>query len=82
MFTSHTRLFHSYGLEETVVNIIDRYSLLNYNYFEKAVLFLDMFVFLDQATSTVEVDPDAIEKLRVSRKDFMHAFEHDIKPVS
>ncbi|XP_071101101.1 vesicle-fusing ATPase-like isoform X1 [Haliotis cracherodii] len=36
---------------------------------------------LIKATSTVEVDPDAIEKLRVSRVDFMHAFQHDVKPA-
>ena len=30
----------------------------------------------------MEVDPDAIDKLRVVRSDFMHALQYDIKPVS
>jgi len=35
-----------------------------------------------QAASKVEVDPEAGEKLRVTRQDFLHSFENDIKPVS
>jgi vesicle-fusing ATPase len=30
----------------------------------------------------VEVDPEAMEKILVTRKDFMHALENDVKPVS
>lgn len=37
---------------------------------------------LIKASSKVEVDPEAIEKLLVTRTDFMHALENDIKPVS
>lgn len=37
---------------------------------------------LIKASSKVEVDPDAMEKLLVTRKDFMHALENDVKPVS
>ena len=29
----------------------------------------------------VEVDPDAMEKLMVTRSDFLHALENDIKPA-
>jgi hypothetical protein len=29
----------------------------------------------------VEIDPDAAEKLRICRADFMYALENDIKPV-
>ena len=29
----------------------------------------------------MEIDPDAADKLQVSRADFMHAFENDVKPV-
>jgi len=36
---------------------------------------------LIKASSKVEVDPEAGEKLMVDRKDFLHAFENDIKPV-
>lgn len=36
---------------------------------------------LIKATSKVEVDPDAVEKLKITRADFLHALEHDIKPV-
>lgn len=36
---------------------------------------------LIKATSKVQVDPEAIEKLMVTRADFMHALEHDIKPA-
>lgn len=36
---------------------------------------------LIKATSKVEVDPAALEKLLVCRDDFMLAFEHDIKPA-
>ena len=35
-----------------------------------------------QASSKVEIDPDAPEKLLVTMADFMSAIEHDIKPVS
>lgn len=37
---------------------------------------------LIKASSKVEVDPEAMEKLLVNRADFLHAFENDIKPVS
>lgn len=37
---------------------------------------------LIKASSKVEVDPEAIEKLLVTRTDFMLALENDIKPVS
>ena len=37
---------------------------------------------LIKASSKVEVDPEAGEKLMVSRSDFLHALENDIKPVS
>jgi vesicle-fusing ATPase len=37
---------------------------------------------LIKAASKVEVDPAAMEKLMINRGDFMHALEHDIKPVS
>ena len=36
---------------------------------------------LVKADSKVQVDPEALEKLRISRDDFMHALEHDIKPA-
>lgn len=36
---------------------------------------------LIKAASKVEVDPAAMEKLVVSRSDFLHALEHDIKPA-
>jgi vesicle-fusing ATPase len=36
---------------------------------------------LVKAASKVEVDPDAAEKLIVSRADFMHALENDVKPA-
>ncbi|XP_056010319.1 vesicle-fusing ATPase-like isoform X2 [Ostrea edulis] len=36
---------------------------------------------LIKATNTVEVDPDAVEKLFITRKDFMHALEHDCSPA-
>ncbi|XP_025100373.1 vesicle-fusing ATPase-like isoform X1 [Pomacea canaliculata] len=36
---------------------------------------------LIKASSTVEVDPDAMEKLRIRRTDFMHALQHDVKPA-
>ena len=35
-----------------------------------------------QASSKVEVDPEATEKIKVCREDFLHALEFDIKPVS
>lgn len=37
---------------------------------------------LIKAASKVEVDPEAMEKLLVNRGDFLHALEHDVKPVS
>lgn len=37
---------------------------------------------LIKAASKVEIDPSAMEKLLVNREDFMHALEHDIKPVN
>ncbi|XP_040577077.1 vesicle-fusing ATPase 1 [Lepeophtheirus salmonis] len=36
---------------------------------------------LVKASSKVEIDPDAAEKLVVTRSDFFHALEHDIKPA-
>ncbi|XP_032455485.1 vesicle-fusing ATPase isoform X1 [Nasonia vitripennis] len=36
---------------------------------------------LIKASSKVEVDPAAMEKLMVSRTDFLHALENDIKPA-
>ncbi len=36
---------------------------------------------LVKASSKVEVDPDAAEKLMVTKADFEHALEHDIKPA-
>ncbi|XP_058800718.1 vesicle-fusing ATPase 1-like [Phymastichus coffea] len=36
---------------------------------------------LIKASSKVEVDPSAMEKLMVSRTDFLHALENDIKPA-
>ena len=36
---------------------------------------------LIKASSKVEVDPAAMEKLMVSRADFRHALENDVKPV-
>lgn len=37
---------------------------------------------LIKAASKVEVDPAAMEKLMVTKSDFFHALEHDVKPVS
>lgn len=37
---------------------------------------------LIKASTKVEVDPEAMEKLMVERADFLHALENDIKPVS
>ena len=34
-----------------------------------------------KVTNKVEVDPDAMQKLRITRADFLHALEHDIKPA-
>lgn len=36
---------------------------------------------LIKASSKVEVDPEAMEKILVTRKDFMHALENDVKPA-
>lgn len=36
---------------------------------------------LIKASSKVEVDPDALEKLIVCRNDFLHALENDVKPA-
>jgi len=35
-----------------------------------------------QATSKVEIDPEATEKLQVMMADFRHALQNDVKPVS
>lgn len=37
---------------------------------------------LIKAASKVEVDPSAMEKLMVTRDDFFHALDNDVKPVS
>ena len=34
-----------------------------------------------QATSKVEIDPEAVEKLKVTMSDFRHALANDVKPV-
>ncbi|XP_022199434.2 vesicle-fusing ATPase 1 [Nilaparvata lugens] len=36
---------------------------------------------LIKASSKVEVDPEAMDKFKLSRSDFLHALEHDIKPA-
>ncbi|XP_055869849.1 vesicle-fusing ATPase-like [Biomphalaria glabrata] len=36
---------------------------------------------LIKATSKVEVDTEAIERLKITRADFLHALQHDIKPA-
>uniref|UniRef100_A0A146LHD2 Vesicle-fusing ATPase n=1 Tax=Lygus hesperus TaxID=30085 RepID=A0A146LHD2_LYGHE len=36
---------------------------------------------LIKAASKVEVDPEAMKKLRIERGDFLHALENDIKPA-
>ncbi|GFN82936.1 vesicle-fusing ATPase-like [Plakobranchus ocellatus] len=36
---------------------------------------------LIKATSKVEVDTDAVAKLKITRSDFLHALQHDIKPA-
>ena len=36
---------------------------------------------LIKASSKVEVDPDALQKLNITRADFLHALEHDVKPA-
>ncbi|XP_015906120.2 vesicle-fusing ATPase 1 [Parasteatoda tepidariorum] len=36
---------------------------------------------LIKASSKVELDPDATEKIKVTREDFLHALENDIKPA-
>ncbi|CAG0913410.1 unnamed protein product [Notodromas monacha] len=36
---------------------------------------------LVKASSKVEIDPEAAEKLMVNRGDFMHALENDVKPA-
>ncbi|CAG2254590.1 NSF [Mytilus edulis] len=36
---------------------------------------------LIKASSKVEVDPEAMEKILVTRKDFLHALENDVKPA-
>ena len=43
---------------------------------------LCLFLTLIQASSKVEVDPDATEKLKVTRGDFLNALANDVKPVS
>lgn len=37
---------------------------------------------LIKASTKVEVDPEAMEKLMVEKGDFLHALENDVKPVS
>ena len=36
---------------------------------------------LVKASSKVEIDPEAAEKLMITRSDFLHALEHDVKPA-
>ncbi len=36
---------------------------------------------LVKADSKVQIDPDAAEKLMITRADFLHALEHDVKPA-
>ena len=36
---------------------------------------------LIKASSKVEVDPDALQKLNITRADFLHALENDVKPA-
>lgn len=36
---------------------------------------------LIKASSKVEVDPEAMEKIKVCRQDFLHALENDVKPA-
>lgn len=36
---------------------------------------------LIKASSKVEVDPEAVEKLKVNRNDFLYALENDVKPA-
>merc|ERR1712223_886139 len=36
---------------------------------------------LVRASSKVDIDPEAAEKLMISRADFLHALEHDVKPA-
>ncbi|CAG5130718.1 unnamed protein product [Candidula unifasciata] len=36
---------------------------------------------LIKATNKVEVDTEAIEKLKITRADFLHGLQHDIKPA-
>merc|ERR1719336_2563671 len=36
---------------------------------------------LVKASSKVEIDPDAAEKLMIGRADFLHALENDVKPA-
>ena len=36
---------------------------------------------LVKASSKVEIDPEAAEKLMISKSDFHHALEHDVKPA-
>lgn len=48
----------------------------------KNILFYSVISLFLQASSKVEIDPEATEKIKVCRADFMHALEYDIKPVS
>ena len=41
-----------------------------------------MCIILLKADATVEVDPEAMEKLQVCQADFLHALANDVKPVS
>ena len=43
-------------------------------------LFLHTISYL-QVAGSVTVDPEALEKIKIVRADFMHALEHDIKPA-
>jgi vesicle-fusing ATPase len=40
-----------------------------------------MLFFFQQATSKVEIDPEAVEKLKITMADFRHALQNDVKPV-
>lgn len=36
---------------------------------------------LIKASNKVEVDPDALQKLNITRNDFLHSLDHDVKPA-
>ena len=48
--------------------------------FGQSLLFLRTISNL-QVAGSVTVDPEALEKIKIVRADFMHALEHDIKPA-